>query len=109
MKTVYQYIIEALKIKQDEEIKSVVDDIVFDKGDKVYCLKRHTNQRRGTTYEIVDATIIKARVITIVKVDKTKEQKMEYLTTDLQGWTTVVFKTKEDAKQYCIDKKLKMY
>lgn len=109
MKTIYQYIIEALKIKQDDEIKSVVDDIVFDKGDAVYRLKRHTNPRRGTTYEIVDATITNARVITIVHTDKTKDQKMEYRTSGLQGWTTIVFKTKEDAKQYCADKKLKMY
>lgn len=109
MKTIYQYIIEALKIKQDDEIKSVVDDIVFEKGDKVFYLKRHISPSRGTTYEIVDATITKARVITIIHTDKTKDQKMEYRTTASQGWTTIVFKTKEDAKQYCTDKKLKMY
>lgn len=109
MKSIKKFIQEKLFIRVDHPIKSDVDDIIFDKGDKVYCLKRHTSKWRGTTYEIVDDTITNARVITIVHTDKTKEQKMEYRIPALQGWTTVVFKTKEEAKQYCIDKKLKMY
>lgn len=108
MKTLKHYIIEAFKINKNTKLEKQVK---FNIGDEVYILKRHVKNSliySVTYYEIVDAIIKDIKVINIIHTDKTKTPKEEYKCTNLRGWTSIVFKTFEDAEQYCIDKHIKV-
>lgn len=107
MKTLKNYISEAFKINRNTKLEKVK----FNIGDEVYILKRHIKNSLTyslTYYEILDAIITDIKVINIIHADKTKTPKEEYKCTKLRGWTSTVFKTFEDAKQYCDDKQLKI-
>lgn len=79
----------------------------FNIGDKVYILKRRS-KHSVTYYEILPDVIKDSKVITIVHTDKTKSPQEEYKCTKLRFWTSVVFKTAEEAEQYCKDKHLRI-
>lgn len=79
----------------------------FNIGDEVYILKRRV-KHSVTFYEIFPDVIKDSKVITIVHTDKTKSPQEEYKCAKSRFWTSVVFKTAEEAKQYCKDKHLKI-
>ena len=99
MKEITTYIKEQLELGKKQ--------MEFNIGDKVYVLKRHS-KHSVTYYEILPDVIKDSKVITIVHTDKTKSPQEEYKCTKLRFWTSVVFKTEEEAKQYCKDKHLKI-
>jgi hypothetical protein len=98
-----------------KEIKTYINEqlelgkklMQFNIGDKVYVLKRYV-KHSVTYYEILPDVIKDSKVITIVHTDKTESPQEEYKCTKLRHWTSVVFKTAEEAKQYCKDKHLKL-
>lgn len=106
MKTLHTYIYESLKIKKGEDIRSVSND-VFAIGDEAYRLKRHV-KHRIVYYEIVKCVIEKTKMVTIVQSDKSKRYEMHYKFNNVQGWSSIAFKTFDDAKQYCKDKNIKL-
>lgn len=108
MKELKYYIVEAFKINKNTKLEKQVK---FNIGDKVYILKRHVKNSLTysvTYYEILDAIIKDIKVVTIIHTDKTKTPQEQYKCTKLRGWTSLVFKTFEDAEQYCVDKHIKV-
>jgi hypothetical protein len=99
MKEITTYINEQLELGKKR--------MKFNIGDEVYVLKRHS-KHSVTYYEILPDVIKDSKVITIVHTDKTESPQEEYKCTKLRHWTSVVFKTAEEAKQYCKDKQLKI-
>lgn len=98
MKKIKEYINEKLELGKKR--------MKFNIGEEVYILKRHV-KRSVIYYEILPDIIKDCKVITIIDADKTKSLREEYKCTKLRSWTSVVFKTADEAKQYCKDKNLK--
>lgn len=96
-----------LKTCINEQLELGKKPMQFNIGDEVYVLKRHV-KHSVTYYEILPDVIKDSKVITVIHTDKTKSPREEYKCTKLRYWTSVVFKTAEEAKQYCKDKHLKI-
>ena len=102
MKTILTYINEKLFIRKSKETNHE-----FEIGDTIYRLKKYISARK-LEYKVVSGIIEDIKNVTIIRVDKTKHIEPHYKIKNIQGWTSVVFATEEEAIQYCTDKKLKI-
>jgi hypothetical protein len=103
MKTILTYITEKLFIRKSNEPVSE-----FEIGDTVYRLKKYTIRDVDTMYKPMPGIIEDIKMVTIIQVDKTKRIEPHYKIKNIQGWTSIVFATEEEAIEYCNDKKLKI-